>query len=139
MAPNKISDHKESFIITVCLNKQRIIDIMLISIISVRRNSFRNWSASTHRCMLRCWLWWLHKDWSGNRKFGFYRNQKSVEISEIHSFFYKNQEMSAEARMFLILVHIFSNPHPTPTPKYMLKMLHLAYSNFKFFIVFENA
>ena len=30
-------------------------------------------------------------------------------------FFYRNQEMSAEARMFLILIHIFSISHPTPT------------------------
>ena len=36
-------------------------------------------------------------------------------------FFYKNQEMSAEARMFLILIHIFSNSHPTPNPNICLK------------------
>ena len=40
-------------------------------------------------------------------------------------FFYKNQEMSAEARMFLIL-STFSQILTRPYPKYMLKMLHLA-------------
>ena len=38
-------------------------------------------------------------------------------------YFYKNQWMFAEARMFLILIQIFSNSQPTPTLKYMLKML----------------
>ena len=54
--------------------------------------------------------------------------------------------MSAEARMFLILIHIFSNSHPTPIPNTCLKCFtwpnlsfgKFSYSNFKFFIVFEN-
>ena len=54
--------------------------------------------------------------------------------------------MSAEARMFLVLIQIFSNSHPDPYPKYMLKCFtwpklsfgKFSYSNFKFFIVFET-
>ena len=34
---------------------------------------------------------------------------------------HKNQQMSAEARMFLILIQIFSNSHPSHTPKTCLK------------------
>ena len=39
----------------------------------------------------------------------------------LHSFFHKNQKMWAEDRMFLILIHIFSNSHPIPTSNTCLK------------------
>ena len=53
--------------------------------------------------------------------------------------------MSAEARMFLILINIFSNSHPTPTPKIFLKCFHwpklsfgkFPWSNFRFQTQFE--
>ena len=54
------------------------------------------------------------------------QEQQHCRVVSSTLFFYKNQEMSAEARMFLIWIHIFSNCQPTPTPKHMLKMLFLA-------------
>ena len=58
------------------------------------------------------------------------------EMSGQYSFFYKNQLMSAEARMFLILIHIFSNSHPTPTLNTCLKCFTWPKLSFgKFFIL----
>ena len=74
------------------------------------------------------------------------KNFYSQDLGLNTLFFYKNQEMSAEARMFLILIHIFWNSHPTPTPNTCLKCFtwpklsfgKFSYSNFKFFLVFEK-
>ena len=52
--------------------------------------------------------------------------------------------MSAEGRMLLILIYIFSNSYPTPTPNSCLKCFsrskllfeRFPRSNFKFFVVF---
>ena len=58
----------------------------------------------------------------------------------LYTLFYKNQEMSNEARMFLNVIHSFSNSHPTPTPITCLKCFSwskvsfgkFSYSYFKF-------
>ena len=58
--------------------------------------------------------------------------------------FYKNQEMPAEAQMFLILIHILSNSTPIRTPSTFLKCLSTSKltfgrylcSNFKFRVDF---
>ena len=70
--------------------------------------------------------------------------RKQKHISPCNIFFFKS--MSAEARMFLILIHIFSNSYPTPTPNTCLKCFtwpklsfgKFSNSNSKFFIVFEK-
>ena len=43
----------------------------------------------------------------------------------LHYFLYKKLQISSDAGKFLVLINIFSNSLPTPTPKYMLQMLLL--------------
>ena len=59
-------------------------------------------------------------------------------------YFFKNQQISADAGMFLILIHVFSNSHPNPPLKTYLKCFPWSKllwgkclsSNYEFFIVF---